>query len=1198
MTFPLKVKQGEHFSIEVLGVIDTGAGAGYLLVPKGTALPMNCRRINSPTVLADGRPVNISEEADVTVQVREIAKEVTLRILVSEDNGMSVLFGRELIHKFNLVIYGCDKVVMKASRRSAIVYQRSRDRLAFLEPVPEDQLEDILPDGVVALDPSVLEQSESVLWPLSESILKEQISQLDGLSAGAPQPLPYCFGVKLGLRRLRSNERKDTVNQLFCFEIDAPSVPPSGASRLYASAAYAKLSPHNKAQFRQLVDEYVKTGWWIEVSRAEAIKYGNPANIFGVEQHGKLRLVADFRDLNQHFKASTELPRISSSLLGLTISAEDSIMIGDCRSAFLRVRLKRGLWVHTGDRDFLTYRMSFGLSFGPEGLRCSAGKLWTIAKNSSTATGLGSLFADDWFLKMMRTGIQDEGARLLNLLSLAGFDCARKKFQFPTAGETVKLFNCALKFEAERTTVECGREQRMRKCAEILNIKSPTKSQCFQLAGCLSYDPTKLHPEARLVSDILRSLVGKACSQTGWTAPIDLQPAERKVYEALTEWIQELIHEPCRHSVSIDRGASEINLKLQVDASFLGQGSCILFRGKDEKWTVVQADCSAWKLKQINNSINRLEATALLGGLQRISDFLSQFHASTFGRKKVINLAIECDNATSVAWATKGPTPIVAKSSERRAIMRLCDGLQEELQAIHDQVAQLEIKHLQGTENSIADKLSRLLQRETTSSMDGTKITLGELLRAGTKPTDKVQAVREIPEEDTRTLVEELCEDAWDLEDAIDKFSRLTEMVRRWKGASTGNRTEARSAFFRSAQQELDNPKRYNQKDGLATIEFKGFDENLKCLIVIPRKSKNLKALVFKTFHRLNAHRGRRHTMADVNKYFFLEGGHSTARMVLAQCLVCAKKNAASFQDPVLPVAVLGRRLDLPVFARVTIDHVFVRPTCLSIMCIDTGLLCLIPVEDLRTENAVAALQKVAHRYCVDFKLIHSDSYSALKSPELLASIRRLGHLECEATLTSPGASQTNPVERMHKEVWSILRCRKFCSRIREVIDPNPKSVETILDEVCYIINTRPIGLDEDSPIPITPATLAFGTQAEARPIRERLWEVRNYFYERCFDNLRRRFTDKNLRKALVRVGQNVLVRIPEVYRGDFPVVAGRIVSIQGAKIFVKNKEKTYEASSTQVIPLSGNFQSEEEGQAPPGGACGGEEGVATEEGI
>ena len=44
--------------------------------------------------------------------------------------------------------------------------------LSFLEPLPEHNLEETLPDGVVALEPSVLEKSESVLSTSGAAFIK------------------------------------------------------------------------------------------------------------------------------------------------------------------------------------------------------------------------------------------------------------------------------------------------------------------------------------------------------------------------------------------------------------------------------------------------------------------------------------------------------------------------------------------------------------------------------------------------------------------------------------------------------------------------------------------------------------------------------------------------------------------------------------------------------------------------------------------------------------------------------------------------------------------------------------------------------------------------------------------------------------------------------------------------------------------
>jgi hypothetical protein len=62
---------------------------------------------------------------------------------------------------------------------------------------------------------------------------------------------------------------------------------------------------------------------------------------------------------------------------------------------------------------------------------------------------------------------------------------------------------------------------------------------------------------------------------------------------------------------------------------------------------------------------------------------------------------------------------------------------------------------------------------------------------------------------------------------------------------------------------------------------------------------------------------------------------------------------------------------------------------------------------------------------------------------------------------TAPYASHQNPVERSHRELWSVLRARKFA-----------KAVQQDLEEVSWIVNRRPLGVYTDGTV-ITPALLA-----------------------------------------------------------------------------------------------------------------------------
>jgi hypothetical protein len=82
--------------------------------------------------------------------------------------------------------------------------------VCFLNAGYEQGLCDSLPDGVVALDPSVIalpDPSEDGILSLPDSIVRSQVDLPDGECASDPQPLlPHCQEVKLGLRRLRPGE--------------------------------------------------------------------------------------------------------------------------------------------------------------------------------------------------------------------------------------------------------------------------------------------------------------------------------------------------------------------------------------------------------------------------------------------------------------------------------------------------------------------------------------------------------------------------------------------------------------------------------------------------------------------------------------------------------------------------------------------------------------------------------------------------------------------------------------------------------------------------------------------------------------------------------------------------------------------------------------------------------------------------------
>lgn len=51
---------------------------------------------------------------------------------------------------------------------------------------------------------------------------------------------------------------------------------------------------------------------------------------------------------------------------------------------------------------------------------------------------------------------------------------------------------------------------------------------------------------------------------------------------------------------------------------------------------------------------------------------------------------------------------------------------------------------------------------------------------------------------------------------------------------------------------------------------------------------------------------------------------------------------------------------------------------------------------------------------CTGFSRVAIDHDNAVKSPEFLSALSRVGHLTCELNLTQIGPSEHNPVERLH----------------------------------------------------------------------------------------------------------------------------------------------------------------------------------------
>jgi len=236
-------------------------------------------------------------------------------------------------------------------------------------------------------------------------------------------------------------------------------------------------------------------------------------------------------------------------------------------------------------------------------------------------------------------------------------------------------------------------------------------------------------------------------------------------------------------------------------------------------------------------------------------------------------------------------------------------------------------------------------------------------------------------------------------------------------------------------------------------------------------------------------------------------------------------------------------------------------------VCTDTGVSFLTPVEGATAVGALNGLRRLSRVYCVNFRRVHSDNAQAF-SKAFQAEARK-EWAGIEFSFRAAYLSNQNPVERMHREMWSVVKARKFSKALDE--DDVTINQDT-LEEVCAIINLRPLGVLPSGEV-VTPALLAWGANHSQGSTK--LTEVRRYFYENIFALQRRRhLPNRHLRRTPVSIGTNVLFQYGGPGRKDeYLHDVGRITEVSGNVVSVRSKGKTYRVGASAVIPLHAYYQ-------------------------
>jgi hypothetical protein len=1149
-------------------------------------LPFAFERSTATVGLANAQCVKLTHAVTVDLEVAGVVRRATLRVLPTQASEISLLFGRRLIAAFDIVIDGECK---RAAIHNGVVLvdhhlAPPRDKIAELREEEMDAKPDLDWQRAEMPLPPSLGQSDRVTRPISDSDASKIDQVLDQLVLEGIYAMPLCPSTSMRLRRLEPHEPRDLPEQTFQFELQLKkkrSLDVGALPRGYSGKLYNQLGEVERGQFDQLVEGYVTSGWWEPWSPGDEPPVG-VADVFMVGGgQRKPRLVCDFKTFNEDHAASSVTPRLSHPLMMVRTLGAQQWTTGDISKAFYKVRLEDALMLRVGDRRFKSNRMCFGTSFGPEGLRLSFGRLFDIWRTSlARGDGVASVFVDDFVMGAFGSSTDEDLAILLTLLARCGFDVSASKFRNEPP---LKLLGCDLHITAGTVTADCG--DRATRSLALLKAarESPTKRLIFRLCGVASYDPLAVHAPARVCCNIIRSVVGS--DKGDWNQAY--VPTDRDFFGGLLDWLEEILRGegPCQHKSIPSK--SHLTLRLSTDASIFGYGYVIESLGADGSWSPIWEDAGVWKGSQFSYGTNRLEGLSLFKGLSNLASYVEFLRESTYGDEKLkIHGYVQTDSSTALAWTRALPSDSASrKSLEYRMLTRLSEGLQAEAAALRNLCDSVEFSHLAGKLNTRADDLSRLAYRAMGTT------TIGSHLRSrhakGTDPLPPPVADRiSMVQLTSLILVEEIAKNCANLSMLLEAASNLQCIWNSWR-ERTDTVTPSPDPFARENLVRLARlcqahlPASRSSKyvltsEGIHVHEMSLFTGEVRRLLVIPEETPHVARLIAAWFHRKGDHRGGRFLKAYMllNSPFFIERATAAIAGMTARCLTCCKK--AAFLRPAMatpPGAGVSRHIDLPPFSRVAIDvvHFAGRRQALTALCLDTHCFFASLIEKETATCSAAALGRLSSRYCVRFRLIHSDNAQVF-SHSFQSAIRAAGHFEVEFTTAPTYAPRQSPVERMHRELWSIFRSRKFSATLTK---GGVEIDNDMLDEVSAIINSRPLytaATPRDGEMIITPSFLAFGVAHGTTGAA--LFAIRRYFYENYFLLLRRRHLPPRARRHAIFIGQMVLgLDGSHKSKHEYPFVVGRVAEINGGQVKITSGGQTRIFESSAVAPLPSEFQ-------------------------
>ncbi|KAF4650830.1 hypothetical protein FOZ61_011004, partial [Perkinsus olseni] len=728
VTLQLRLRQSEE-TLQVHGIVDTGASASYLVSPDPLArLPFSVSCAGNPTrvQLADGRCIDVNSTIRLSVSALDINQREWLgdtdhvfrflplcqsrRATSSSDatHKPYCLIGRDLIDHWRIVchgvsgawidgrlVYGSDLLPdAQAGETIQVISDEPLDNQLFYggeattARVDSSQFT-LLPPSSVPTKPVVIRlppRTETSLFEIWNAIAAK--GWLDSSSGGS---------YRTRIRRLLPSERLDVPGQAYVAELYLPALSvPRVAVGDYALAMYRRLSSALQQSYAELVGDFVNKGFWAEAPPSNGGQSPSvpAANVFLVtnksssQPPSKSRLVCDLRPINSALPLAAVHggPGLADVLCSVRMTAPMALATADIKSAFYSIRLSPesgtpAISIKTAVGNYITARVSFGVSAGPLALRGTLGVGVSGYRCSDVATDtwLHDYF-DDLVIAGLPVAVAHNLCQLLRFLFLGGFLSQEKKLAVATVPRSVE--------EMQAVFAECGMDVSNGSAVSIFNTDF-----VYRL-----------------------SLVGGCFAAVDWDCVCDLASMSddyKLAYLELVRWGREICEAesvPCSHAVMVRTNEPQpIKLEVCSDASLFGGGFAIYSDGQ-----LIYEDAVRFSRSQTLHSSNRRELRLCLLALRKVAEIV-EFCAKSACKKRrgvvPLEVCFRCDNRPSLAWIQSGSLKLQSsKVLERRALVRLVDAIGSELEVIREH-SSLSLDFIPGASNTHADSLSSLLDR-------------------------------------------------------------------------------------------------------------------------------------------------------------------------------------------------------------------------------------------------------------------------------------------------------------------------------------------------------------------------------------------------------------------------------------------------------------------------------------------------------